>query len=217
MPRYNTVLFDLDGTLTFSHTGIIASIQYALRKAGITPPPESELISYIGPSLLDSFQNHLGLSLEEAQTVLLYYREYFADKGMLQNELVPGILDVLESLQREALRLFIATAKPEPYAKIIADHFGLSRYILQVFGASFDESRSAKSLVIAYALNETATAPNQCVMVGDHAQDVLGAQANKIDCIAVAYGYGAADELRAANPIYLAQSPQDALRFILAK
>ncbi len=84
MPRYNTVLFDLDGTLTFPHTGIIASIHYGLRKAGIAAPPDTTLMSFIGPSLIESFQEHLGVSLERAQTVLQYYREYFAEKGHKQ-------------------------------------------------------------------------------------------------------------------------------------
>ncbi len=136
---------------------------------------------------------------------------------MLQNELVPGILDVLDSLQRAKIHTYIATAKPEPYAKTIADHFGLSRYILRVYGASFDETRREKAQVIAYALDDIAAEPNRCVMVGDRAQDVLGAHANHIDSIAAAYGYGSADELQAASPTYIAYAPQDMLSVILAE
>ena len=51
---YDTILFDLDGTLTDPKEGITKSVQYALKKCGITPPGENELLGFIGPPLFDS-------------------------------------------------------------------------------------------------------------------------------------------------------------------
>jgi len=47
----STVLFDLDGTITDSGSGIINSVKYALKKAGRKIPPEDELRKFIGPPI----------------------------------------------------------------------------------------------------------------------------------------------------------------------
>ena len=52
------IFFDLDGTLTDSALGITRSVQYALRKFGIEPPPEEELTVFVGPPLVQSFSKY---------------------------------------------------------------------------------------------------------------------------------------------------------------
>ena len=54
--NYTTILMDLDGTLTDPGLGITNAVMYALKKAGITPPPRSDLYKFIGPPLMDSFR-----------------------------------------------------------------------------------------------------------------------------------------------------------------
>ena len=54
------VLFDLDGTLTDPRPGIIASVNYALDRLGVAPPPDDEMDAWIGPPIQDSFARHLG-------------------------------------------------------------------------------------------------------------------------------------------------------------
>ena len=60
--QYNTILFDLDGTLTDSAPGILNSVRYACRKMGLPLPAESTLRRFLGPPLVDSFRNLVGLS-----------------------------------------------------------------------------------------------------------------------------------------------------------
>ena len=59
---YQTILFDLDGTLTDPGLGITNSVMYALRKWGIEPPERASLYCFIGPPLLDSFAKYYGFS-----------------------------------------------------------------------------------------------------------------------------------------------------------
>ena len=61
MSKYNTVLFDLDGTLTDPALGITNSVAYALKKWGIEVSDRTELYKFIGPPLLDSFEKYYGL------------------------------------------------------------------------------------------------------------------------------------------------------------
>ena len=73
----STVLFDLDGTITDSGSGIINSVKYALKKAGRKIPPEDELRKFIGPPLQEQFMKCCGIEEKEAAEMVVLYREYF--------------------------------------------------------------------------------------------------------------------------------------------
>lgn len=59
---YNTILFDLDGTLTDPGLGITNSVAYALKKQNIIVSDRSSLYKFIGPPLFDSFSQFYGFS-----------------------------------------------------------------------------------------------------------------------------------------------------------
>ena len=86
------ILWDLDGTLTDPMIGITTCVQYALRHLGIEVKDLQELCPFIGPPLLDSFQEFYRLSEAQAQEAILKYRERFATVGWLENEVIRGCL-----------------------------------------------------------------------------------------------------------------------------
>ena len=88
---YKYVFLDLDGTITEPEEGIINGVLYALSKFGITVEDRTTLYPYIGPPLRDSFREFHGLSEEEAEQAVLYYREYYSTKGIYQNGIMPGM------------------------------------------------------------------------------------------------------------------------------
>ena len=114
---YTHLLFDLDGTLTDPMTGITKSVQYALKSMGIEVEDNRELSFFIGPPLGETFMKYYGFSEQEAQWAVEKYREYFAPKGIFENEVYPGIPQMLESLKNQGKRLFIATGKPTVFAQ----------------------------------------------------------------------------------------------------
>lgn len=56
---FDTVLFDLDGTLTNPFKGITGGVLYALKRLGYALPQRSDLVSFIGPPLFDEFSRSL--------------------------------------------------------------------------------------------------------------------------------------------------------------
>ena len=82
---------------------------------------------------------------------------------------------MLETLQKEGYRLYVATSKPEAMSIKILEHFNMAKYFTKICGAATDRSRSTKEAVIAYLLEETGEAGNM-VMVGDTVYDVEGAK-----------------------------------------
>src|SRR6478609_10426749 len=200
--RYATVLFDLDGTLIDPKVGITTSVQVALAQFGIQIDDRDLLLPYIGPPLRESFQRYHGLDDAQAVKAIGYYREHFGPKGVFENDLYPGIPELLHTLHDRGSRLIVATSKPTVYAEQIIDHHGLTGYFDLIVGSNLDHTRVAKTEVIAHALAERpGIASGTIVMVGDREHDVIGASNNGIDAIGVSYGYGTSEELHASGAI----------------
>jgi phosphoglycolate phosphatase len=203
-----TLLLDLDGTLTDPRPGIVGCIQHALRGAGLPVPPEADLLGWIGPPLLRSFQGLTG-DAALAERCLALYRERFGAVGYRENAVYPAIPAVLTALRAAGHRLLLATSKPLVYAERILEHFGLAQYFTAAYGAGLDGSLADKDQLIAAILERQGLVPGACLMVGDRAHDVRGAAANGMACIGVLYGYGSAEELERAGACALVAQPEE--------
>lgn len=216
MSKYDVILFDLDGTLTDPGIGITNSVMHALKKYGIEVEDRASLYKFIGPPLIDSFEKYFGFSHEEAIKSVDYYREYYKDKGIYENEVYAGIEELLKSLNKKGKKIILATSKPEPFAKEILRHFGIEKYFLFAAGSTMDETRTNKAEVIEYALSECGiTDKAAVVMVGDREHDIIGANKNGIDSIGVLFGYGSREELVAAGTTYIAETVEDIKRYLI--
>ena len=181
---YQTILFDLDGTLTDPGIGITNSVMYALEKFGIQVSDRSTLYPFIGPPLQDSFETFYGFSKADAEIAVTYYREYYRDQGIYENKLYDGISELLQMLCDAGRKLLVATSKPEEFAVRILEHFQISGYFTYIAGADMNGPRTQKADVISYALASGRVAErSSAVMVGDRAYDIVGAKQNGIDSI----------------------------------
>jgi phosphoglycolate phosphatase len=206
------VIFDLDGTLTDSAPGIVRSTRQALARLNAidgverTIPAETDLRWIVGPPLQGSFARLVGA--DRAQALLGLYRERYESVGLFENSLYEGVVDALGRLAALDYRLFVATSKPEVYARRILDHFGLTRYFAEIYGAEMDGRRAAKGDLLAYLLGrERLGAPAKAVMIGDRREDALGARAVGIPAIGALWGYGDAQELTEAGADPIIESP----------
>lgn len=216
MTNYQTIIFDLDGTLTDSQTGIINSLTYAFKQMGLPLPAQSQLKKFIGPPLSQSFQDFCGLNDIETQKIISYYRQYFADKGWKENQLLPGARELLAKLKQAGKTLLVASSKPEVFVKQILDHFEIDSYFTVIAGASLDDSRSQKSAVIAHALKTAKIEELKgCVMVGDRKHDVEGAKVQGLPTIGLLLGFGSRQELEESGAIAIAENFQDLEEILL--
>ncbi|TFV60529.1 HAD family hydrolase [Mycobacterium sp. PS03-16] len=191
LTRPQLVLFDLDGTLTDSAQGIVASFRHALGEVGV-PVPDGDLASRIvGPPMHHTLRS-LGLG-ERADAAIAAYRADYTTRGWSMNRTFDGIPALLADLQAAGVRLAVATSKAEPTAQRILAHFGLDGYFEVIAGASVDGVRATKADVVAYALERLRPLPDRVVMVGDRWHDVEGAAEHGIDTVVVGWGYGRAD------------------------
>lgn len=193
-----TVFLDLDGTLTDPKPGITGSIVYAMGKLGLPCPPADDLTWAIGPALVDTFAK---LGAADPDQALAYYREVYADTGLFENRVYDGIPAMLAALRDAGQTLHLATAKPHVYARRITAHFDLAGFMTYEFGPETDGTRNNKGELLAYALERTGDDPARCVMIGDRHHDFDAARAVGMASIAVAWGYGSAEERATATHI----------------
>lgn len=213
---YDTILFDLDGTLTDSGLGITRAVQYALGQMGYAVPPRESLFTFIGPPLHKSFQRHCGVDEDASLELVRQFRVYYNEMGgILENEVYPGIRELLRELKKAGKRLVIATSKPQAAAELVMHHFGLSEWVPEIIGGTDDPRRNTKGKVIAWVLREYGVDPKTAVMVGDREHDVHGALENGIPCIGVTWGYGDREELRNAGAKAIFDTPDETAQYIL--
>ena len=192
-----SILFDLDGTLTDSGEGIINCAILALEHFGCPIPSREAMRVFVGPPLHESFIKH-GVPADKADEAVAIYRSRYIPIGKYENTPYPGIRELLERLQAEGHKLYVATSKPEGMSVDILEHFDLAKYFTRICRASMDTSRTNKDAVIAYLLHECGAQEN-AIMVGDTAFDVLGAKVHGIPTVGVSWGYGTVEDMEKAG------------------
>lgn len=211
MKRFKIALFDLDGTITDSGTGIMNAIRYAVKKYGLEEPEEEVLRSFIGPPLKEEFRKIFQLSETDGSRMVSLYREYYGERGIFENRVYDGVPEMLDTLKKGGVKILMATSKPENYARIIAEHFSFAEYFDFIGGACMDGTRTIKEEVIEYVLETCGISEKErscTVMIGDRMHDIVGAEKCGLHSMGVLYGYGSIDELKTAGAEMIAETPE---------
>jgi phosphoglycolate phosphatase len=218
--RTTHVLLDLDGTISDSSPGIARSLQHAFGACGYEPPTDEQVRTVIGPPFEVGLPS-LGIPIDDVERVVRAYRDRYEDIGLFENTVYPGIVEMLDALAEAGHTLSIATAKPEPTARRIIEHFGFAeRFVVQA-GATHEvgTGRRTKAEVIDYALIMLQLSPSDLpwvVMVGDRDHDAECARLNGIDCVGVTWGFGSPDELASAGAAVLVDTPGEVAAAVAA-
>lgn len=202
---YDTLIFDLDGTISDPKDGIIRSINYALKSHGMDPYPETDLLFCIGPPLDQSLKTLTGISdLSEISVLVAKFRERYAELGYAENQLYGGIKPLLSRLKgRTGVNIGLCTAKRVDFAHQILEMFKISEFFDFVDGGDIglDKATQLRRLL------KNGTITPQSVMIGDRYVDIEAAHENSLDAAGVLWGYGSYDELSKYNPKYLFKTP----------
>jgi phosphoglycolate phosphatase len=190
MPTYKAVLFDLDGTILDTSRGIINSIRYVVEEKKLPCPSESELRTFIGPPVQDSFTRYYGISKETAREYANIFRIYYMEYNLYKAEPYEGIMDFLKYLKYNNYKLGLATYKRIDYTQLILRHFGYTKYFDAVNGSDFDGILT-KGEILGRTIEEIGLErPEEYVYVGDTVFDLKSAKENNVDFIGVSYGFG---------------------------
>lgn len=207
------LFFDLDGTVVESSKGIIKGFRHTFDKLNYPQLSDDTLNTFIGPPLEDTFLALAKGDLDWAEKATTIYRQYYGDKGMLEAELYPGMLQALTHLQAQDYNLYIATSKKEDVAIKMLNSLGLDHHFRAIFGST--PQTPTKTLVLKHALNTTNSAAEHSVMIGDREYDIIGGQNNNVaKTIGVLWGFGGKLELENAGSDFIIQHPKELLEIV---
>ncbi|MDR3387305.1 MAG: HAD hydrolase-like protein [Rudaea sp.] len=202
-------LFDLDGTLIDSATGIFASLDHAFAQIGAELPPRETLHAWIGPPFHQTFPSVLGDDPERVELAIAKYREHYIDSGWAGHSVYPGIAEAIAALAATGCALGVVTTKVQDQARKIVDHLPFGAHFQRVYGPDLKTPHSAKAQMIAQALQDFAVPAANTAMIGDRHFDIEGARANDVRGIGVGWGFGSIRELEAAGADAIAHAPRE--------
>jgi phosphoglycolate phosphatase len=195
--QVRAVLFDLDGTLLDTAADIAQALNLALAEQQSAPfelERVRELIGRGAPVLIQRVIARLSPRPWPVDPVLLLQRFYFHYDRMhegqqFQARAYPGVEEGLAQLHARGLRLGVVTNKARYAAAALLVHLGLSAWIDVVVGGDTAEHRKPHPQPLLHACKELAVSPQESLMVGDSATDVLAARAAGMRIVCVPYGY----------------------------
>lgn len=214
------VLFDLDGTLVDPAGAITGGIAGALRTVGLPVPAPGDMRRMVGPALVRSLTDIARVPQDRVDEVIAVYRAGYRARGMQESRPYPGIADTVLALSDLGHTVAVATQKPQRLARELLDVQGMTALFASIHGAPDDELAAAlldgKRTIIAAALAQHAGRYERAVMVGDRSHDIEGAAANGLECVAVDWGFGSAEEFDRTRPAAVVSSAGALLDRLLA-
>lgn len=193
-PPFDTVVFDLDGTLIDSEPDLRAALNKLLDELGRRAVTRPEVVMMIGDGVPKLVERALAATGGRAETdtgdpVARYMAFYNAAPADLST-LFPGAVDLLAELHAAGTKLGLCTNKPEAPAREILRLFGIDGYFGAVVGGdTLPGIRKPDPRHLQAVLDGLGATPEAAVMVGDNANDIDTAKALGVPSVAVSFGY----------------------------
>lgn len=214
--KYDTYIFDIDGTLLDTSEGILNSLNQICEKFQIPKMTKAQAMKYVGPPLAQVILNMCPQATKEQVDIgVEIYKEYFSRRGIYEARLYDGMLPLLRYLKNCGARLAVASLKYQEAVKLTINHFKLNGYIDAAFGSD-THGELTKHDVIEKCLDLLGEVDRRrTVMIGDSPYDAEGAGKSGIDFIAATFGFGFTPEnSKEFNPVLAISSPNEMLNAI---
>lgn len=197
MPRFSTLLLDLDGTLVDAFTTIDRAYQHTLPQFGRPAPTMAEVRRAVGGGLTNAMGKFLPPELIPAASQV---HLAFTQQILLEDvTLLPGAADLLRAQHARGVKLAVYTNKQGDNARRICAHLGVAPLLDGIFGAGdtpwLKPQREFSDHVLRTLGADAATA----LLIGDSPFDVETARNGGFACWCVTTGTHDAAQLRAAG------------------
>jgi len=222
--RFDTVIYDLDGTLIDSARDMCVAVSRVLADHGLSPISDEEARLFMGEgskvTMRRAFAKH-GRELDDAAlgTVTREFVRYYEKDPLTHTTAFDGVAEVVGRLDRLGLKQGVCTNKFENPARMILTGLKLMPPIADVAGADTFKVRKPDPDHILLLIDRIGGRRERAVMIGDSIHDVESAHGAGLPAVLVSWGYTArpASELGAEAVIDRFAALPEALSRIAAR
>ena len=197
MPRFATLLLDLDGTIVDAFTTIHRSYVQILPELGLPAPTMEQVRAAVGGGLENAMRKFVPESMvvEAARRHVEYTNTILLDDVTL----MPGTLELVRTQQAAGVTLAVFTNKRGEHARLICTHLGIAPFLRDIFGAGDTAWLKPQPEFANHVLTALGAAASETMLIGDSPFDVKAAHNGGFACWCVTTGTHTAAELRSAG------------------
>lgn len=213
--KYKTLIFDFDGTLANTTTGIVRVYQETFRQMGFPVPDEELIKGTIGLVLKESLKVGLeGMTDEQADEAIAVYRRIFLDIATPCTVAFPGVAETIEKLHDMGYVLAIATSRSHHSLEILAEQIGVAKYFSGLYGAEDVKNHKPAPDLALLALEKTGTDCKDALVIGDATYDLLMGKGAGCEVCGVTWGNQGREKLMEVKPDYLIDHIEELLNIV---
>ena len=204
---YSNYFFDLDGTLVNSAPEILDLLTTVLKEFDQPVPVMDNTL--VGPVLKNIVTSVCPRASEALRaSIVVRYRQLYREGAYKKSRLFPGVVSLLRKLHAEGRTLFVATNKPEDVTRLLLDNMNILPLFADIACSdSIPGTVLSKGEMLNTLLKRHGVDPDQSLMTGDSAYDLLGAKEAGMSAMAALYGYGRREILLEIGPDFIADDP----------
>ncbi len=197
MPRFSTLLLDLDGTIVDAFTTIHRSYVHTLPQLGLPAPTMEQVRRAVGGGLENAMRHFVS---EDRIPEAIRLHVAFTDRILLEDvTLLPGTLELLRAQQAAGTTLAVFTNKRGDHARAICAHLGVTPFLRGIFGARDTPWLKPQPEFAAHVLAALGARAADTLLIGDSPFDVQAAHHGGFACWCVTTGTHDAAQLHAAK------------------
>ena len=196
-------LVDLDGTLVDTLGDFQVTLNRMLVELGLPEVGRAEVETRVGKGSEHLVRQTLALALAAAEaerlfdTALAAYQRHYAEVNGQHATVFPGVLEGLQQLREQGLRLACITNKPTGFARALLQQKGLLPYFALVVGGDAFARKKPDPLPLLESCRLLAVAPARSLMIGDSQNDAQAAAGAACPVALATYGYNHGEPIRA--------------------
>lgn len=215
MKHFDTVIFDLDGTLLDTLDDLTDSVNYVLQFYGYPVRTRSEVQQFVGNGVRLLMERALPQGKENPQfdsCLKLFYEYYEAHR---QDRTAPysGILPLLQELHARGIQVGIVSNKFDAAVKALSQDYFLGLVDIAIGESPDVRKKPAPDSVLA-ALQQLHADASQAVYVGDSDVDVETAHNSGMPCVGVSWGFRGREFLTACGADAIIDRPEELLKIL---
>lgn len=213
MTRYNTILFDLDGTLVDSYEALTNAINFTRGEHGLTAMHADEIRGLVGDGLEPLLERVFAPGIVPPSAKSQFEQKY-DELCCVQSVMLDGVESTLAALAALGIRMAVCTNKPTPFSTKILDYLGVARFFAAVVGPDRAGARKPDGAHVRATLAAAGGETGRTLFVGDMTIDIAAARNGGLPVAVIATGSNSEEALRAAQPDYFLERFSDLVTIV---